>query len=120
MSNVYRFPNKKPIFQNARINIASRLPNAAAKAASRRLWGFIRPVLFILLCWLRWPIVGVFRLISGPALLFCFVGYFLLPAAHKWEILSFSAGLSLASFVLGFLFDSLLVKLSPDNFYFER
>jgi hypothetical protein len=123
-NNIVIFPNKKPGFQfKNRINVSSRLPRTnTVMAVSRRMWEVLRPVLFILLYWLRMPVVGFFRLISGPALFFCFVGYFMFPDGHphKWGVLSFLAGLSLAAFVLSFLFDSLLVSLSPDNFFIER
>jgi hypothetical protein len=118
MTNVYQFPGKKSVVQAIRVK--SLAEPRVKMIVSGWLWSATRSMLFILLYWLRIPVVGFFRLISGPLLLFCFVGYFLLPPAHKWEILAFSAGLSLSSFVLAFLFDCLLAKLSPDNFLIER
>ena len=121
MSNIVRFPKRPEAPQTAEldtdsIKAAVRLPRPSPPALLAWLWRLLRLPLFLVLYWLRLPIVAVCNLISRPALLAFMGGFFLIPAAspHRHIVWVFG-GVSLAAFALGWLYDSLLLALAPEG-----
>lgn len=77
------------------------------------LFGSMRTVLFLVLYWLRLPVVIVARLISVP-MLFAFL--FSLWAFPERHVMVITLGVtSFAAFALMWLYDSLLMLLSPTD-----
>lgn len=77
------------------------------------LWAVVRMPLFMVLMWLRAPVLIMFNLLGSLASL-CFV-FGLLFFREKHSILWSLGGMSFAAFALRWAYDSLLLWLSPEE-----
>lgn len=96
------------------IKAAIRWPRPNPLGVLAWLYRAGRVLLFFVLYWLRPIIVGLSNLISSVTLLGFLVDFFLVPADAPIRGLVWSiAGVSLATFVFGRLFDFFLFSLAP-------
>jgi len=77
------------------------------------LWSLVRVPLFLVLYWLRLPVMLVCRLISVPALLAFLFSLYAFPDKHTM-VTGFGV-LSFGAFVALWLYDTLLLWLSPHD-----
>ncbi|MGZ8238726.1 MAG: hypothetical protein ACXWTY_12740 [Methylobacter sp.] len=88
------------------------------KAVFSWLWLVVRYPLFLVLYWLRLPVMMVCNLVSVPLLLAFLFGLFALP---EYRSMVLGAGcMSFVAFALNWAYDSLLVWISPDNMFINR
>jgi hypothetical protein len=73
-----------------------------------------RYIVFLILLWLRLPIRFVLMLIAVPALIGLPIMWLGLTGPHKGGLMATVAGVSFAAFVLTWLYDTLLLRLSPE------
>ncbi len=77
------------------------------------LWRMTRALVFLVLYWLRWPAVLVASLISGPTLVAFLFALWAFPEHHTMVV---ALGVtSFAAFALQWLYDGLLLWLSPNE-----
>lgn len=121
MSNIVRFPKRPEAPQTAEldadsIKAAVRPPRPSLPALLAWLWRLLRLPLFLVLYWLRLPIVAVCNLTSGPAFMAFLAGLFLIDAGSPHRpIVWFLGGVSFVAVSLGWLYDSLLLALAPEG-----
>lgn len=77
------------------------------------LWSIVRVPLFLVLYWLRLPVVLVCRLVSVPALLAFLFSLYAFPDKHAM-VTGFGV-LSFGAFVTLWLYDTMLMWLSPQG-----
>ena len=77
------------------------------------LWSIVRVPLFLVLYWLRLPVVLVCRLVSVPALLAFLFSLYAFPDKHAM-VTGFGV-LSFGAFVALWLYDTMLMWLSPQG-----
>ena len=121
MGIIVRFPKRPEGPQPAEldadsIKAAIRPPYPTLPGLLAWLWRLLRLPLFLVLYWLRLPIVGLCNLVSVPAFLAFLAGFFFIDAAsqHRPMVWAFG-GFSFAAFALGWLYDSLLLALAPEG-----
>lgn len=121
MGNIVRFPKQPeghpPTELDAdSIKAALRPPRSTLPGLLAWLWRVLRLPLFLVLYWLRLPIVGLCNLVSAPAMLAFFAGFFLIPSDEPIRgLVWFVGGVSLAAFALAWFYDSLLLALAPEG-----
>jgi len=121
MGNIVRFPKRPEGPQPAELDADSikatiRPPRPTLPGLLAWLWRLLRLPLFLVLYWLRLPIVGLCNLISVPALLAFLAGLFFLDASSTHRpIVWFLGGVSFTAVSLGWLYDSLLLALAPEG-----
>lgn len=121
MGNVVRFPKRPEGPQPAEldadsIRAAIRPPRPPLPGLLAWLWHLLRLPLFLVLYWLRLPIVGLCNLVSVPALLAFLAGLILLPSDEPLRgLVWFVGGVGLSAFALAWFYDSLLLALAPDG-----
>jgi hypothetical protein len=76
----------------------------------------LRPPLFLVLYWLRLPVMLVCNLVSVPALLAFLVGLWAFPE-HRPMVWGVGA-ISFAAFALRWAYDALLMRLAPRDVTF--
>ena len=118
MSNIVKFPNdKEPGQQPAEVEPERvRAPPTRHNQPSvvwARLWTIVRVPLFLVLYWLRAPVMLVCNMISFPLLLMWLFSWLVWPerTVMVWGF----AAISFGAFVVIWLYDSLLMALSPDD-----
>lgn len=121
MGNIIRFPKRPEGPHPAELNANSfkatiRPPRPTLPGLLAWLWRLLRLPLFLILYWLRLPIVGLCNLASVPALLAFLAGFIFIDAAslHRPIVWAFG-GLSFAAFALGWFYDSILMALAPEG-----
>lgn len=121
MGNIVKFPKRPEGPQPAELDADSlkaaiRPPRPTLPGLLAWLWRLLRLPLFLVLYWLRTPIVALLRLVSGPALL-CFLGgFFLLDVEHRHIVWVFGA-VSFTTAALAWFYDSLLLALAPEGVF---
>ncbi|ENO90949.1 inner membrane protein [Thauera sp. 28] len=122
MGNIIKFP-KRPDDEAAEldaegIRAAIRPPRPTPAAVLAWLWRLLRLPLFLVLYWLRMPIVGLCRLVSGPALLCFLAGFFFFgsDSPHRHIVWVFG-GVSFTAAALAWFYDSLLLALAPEGVF---
>lgn len=117
MSNVRMFPKAKRPVPVADIDV-NRIKAAMPKGVSvlgvfSWVWFLVRLPLFLVLYWLRLPVVFICNLISVPALLAWLFTLYAIPdkPLMHWLI----GGLSFTAFVVSWFYDYILVALSPQD-----
>jgi hypothetical protein len=97
------------------VKVSKRIRSGLVDVLSR-LWALLRLPLFLVLCWLRGPVRAICNLVSFPCLLAFLAGFCLIAdtSPHRAVVWIFG-GVSFAAFVIGWLYDSLLMRLSPDR-----
>lgn len=118
MSNVVKFPKTKrpmPIFDINLVNtVKEKIPkNFSVKGALTWLWCAVRLPIFLIMYWLRLPIVFICNLVSIPMLFAWLFAWYAFPdkAAMVWGF----GAVSFAAFVVGWIYDFLLMALSPQD-----
>lgn len=102
MTKIVKFPKER-----------RALPTDPGTVTVRRVCGVLRTPLFLALYWLRLPVLMVCKLFSGPLLLAFLAGLIFFP---DYRHIAFTAGaVSFGAFVVQWLYDSLLLRLSPDE-----
>lgn len=121
MSNIVRFPKRPEAPQTAEldadsIKAAVRLPRPSLPALLAWLWRLLRLPLFLVLYWLRLPVLMVCNLVSVPAMLAFLAGLWLSSHAPQYRPMVWGiGGVSFAAFLLHWAYDSLLMWLAPDG-----
>ncbi len=92
-------------------------PAGAGNAAARGALGALRYVVFLLLYWVRGPLRFLLGLVAGGSLLVAPILWFGLSSPNKVEILASVAAAGFAAFVLMWIYDSLLLRLSPEPIF---
>lgn len=123
MGNIVRFPKRpegpQPVELDAdSIKAAIRPPRPTLPGLLAWLWRLLRLPLFLVLYWLRLPIVGLCNLISVPALLAFMAGFFFIAgdSPHR-PIVWLLGGVSFTAFSLGWFYDSILLALAPEGVF---
>lgn len=80
-----------------------------------------RYVVFFPLMWLRVLVVGLSGLVGGLCLLGAVLGFFLIPDdyANRVSVLWTLLGVSFGSFILSWVYDGLLLWLSPEPIFLD-
>lgn len=81
--------------------------------------GFFRHLVFLVLMWLRGPIRFFLGLVGVPAMLAIPLVGLGLESPQKTEIVLGLVALSFGAFVLRWLYDSMLIWLSPEPVFFN-
>ena len=80
------------------------------------LWRLLRLPLFLVLYWLRQPIVGLCNLVFAPVLLAFLAGVVFIDAASAHRPVVWAFGdLSFAACALARLYDLILMVLAPED-----
>lgn len=115
MGNIVRFPRSKRALPVPELDVEEiRKPRAAtAKAVFVWLFRVLRLFVFWVMYWLRLPVIGVCNLVSVPTLLAWLFSLYAFPdkTAMVWGfgIVSFTA------FVVSWVYDFILMMLSPQD-----
>jgi hypothetical protein len=119
---VVNFPKSKQPLPGRHLNV-DKIKEVTPEASRIKLvfvwlWVAVRFPLFLVLYWLRLPILTVCNLISVPGLFAFLFGLYALPEYRSmvWEI----GCISFAAFALHWAYDSLLIWLSPNDVIFTR
>ncbi len=116
MSNIVKFPKRLARPAPEQIEAASADEMPPHRSTLAKVGRILRTPLFLVLYWLRLPVLMVCRVVSVP-LLFAFLAglYFFPDHRHMaWA----AAGVSFAAFVMQWLYDWLLMRLSPEGLFF--
>ena len=118
MSKILKFPERpqeqRCIEVDADSIEAEIQPHAMRAGVLAWLFGMVRLVLFLVLYWLRFPVMMVCNLVSVPALLAFLFGLWFSHHAPQYRAMVWGiGGLSFAAFLMRFAYDSLLMWLSP-------
>jgi len=93
---------------------ATHHARAALRATGVGVLRMIRYVAFLLLLWVRRPIRFLLMLIGVPALIALPIMWLgLTHAPHKGAMMATVAGVSFGAFLLSWLYDTRLLRLSP-------
>lgn len=118
MSNVVKFPKAKrsmPAFDISLINTAKEaIPrNSTVRGMLAWLWCVVRLPVFLVMYWLRLPIIFLCNLISIPMLMAWLFAWYAFPdkTAMVWGF----CFVSFTAFVIGWIYDFLLMALSPQE-----
>lgn len=117
MSNVVKFPKTNGAFSSASLSIAKikeAMPKGSAiKTVLSWMWLIVRLPVFLILYWLRLPIVLLCNLISIPMMFAWLFAWYAFPekTAMVWGF----AVISLLCFVISWTYDFILMALSPQE-----
>lgn len=121
MGNIVKFPNgvavpaaatDEPDHQGA-----AQRQRAGFLGVLLRLLSLLRLPLFLVLYWLRFPVLMVCNFVFVPALLAFLAGLWLSHHVPQYRAMVWGVGgLSFAAFVLRWAYDSLLIWLAPADF----
>jgi hypothetical protein len=117
MSNIVKFPKAKQVAPPIQVNTerikAPMPPGATVTTVLKWMWLIVRVPLFLVLYWLRMPVILVCNFISVPLLFAWLFAWYAFPekTAMVWGF----AALSLAAFVVMWLYDIVLMLLSPQE-----
>lgn len=119
MSNIVKFPkdNGQEEKYSPAINmdkIKSAMPKASTvKGVLSWVWLIIRLPLFLVMYWLRLPIIFLCNIISIPLLLCWLFAWYAFPdkTAMVWSF----GTVSFLAFVIGWTYDFILMALSPQD-----
>lgn len=123
MGNIVKFPKRSEGPQPAELDVdadslkaAIRPPRPTLPGLLAWLWRLLRLPLFLVLYWLRLPIVGLCNLVSVPALLAFLAGFFFFgsDSPHRHIVWVFG-GVSFTAAALAWFYDSLLLALAPEG-----
>jgi hypothetical protein len=120
MSNIVKFPpqpqEQRGIEQDGDSMEGANQSRSKLAGVLAWLWAVVRLPLFLVLYWLRGPVVFLCNLVAGPALLGFLFGLYFLPQhrAMVWGV----GGMSFAAFAMRWAYDSLLMWLSLDRLVF--
>lgn len=115
MTKVVKFP--LPEESASRLNaVAARVtsaiaPTALAMVALRWLMRTLRLLAFLILCWLRLPVIFLMDLISIPSLFAWLFSLYAFPDKHAM-IWGFGI-VSFAAFTARWLYDAILMAIAP-------
>lgn len=118
MGKVFKFPGVETIDVQQPDQVASQLKASmpsrfTAGAVALFVVKTLRVALFLVMYWLRMPIVGICNLISVPLLLAFLFVWFAFP--DKTNMLIGFGVLSFTTFVMAWLYDFILMMLSPQS-----
>ena len=119
MANIIKFPKEKGSapqqieVKPARVREA-QAQHDAPSAAWGWLWMIVRVPLFLVLYWLRAPVMFLCEIIWLPSLLIWIFLLFVWPEKNAVVVWGFAV-ISFSTCVLMWLYDSLLMALSPQD-----
>lgn len=120
MSNVLKFPKKfqgPPVERLKRIDLAGLKAAAPSRATLRGVLGFawmlVRLPLFLVLYWLRLPVMLVCNFVSIPALAAFLFAWYAWPDKTRM-VVAFGV-VSFIAFVVLWTYDYVLMALSPQD-----
>lgn len=125
MGNIVKFPTREEAPAHAELNAGAIEADEPPRTAQggRLAWPLraLRLPVYLVLYWLRLPVMVVCNLVSVPGLLAFLAGLFLIDAASPHRpIVWFLGGMSFAAFVIGWLYDALLTNLAPEGLDIPR
>jgi hypothetical protein len=98
-------------------NVATRVHSADKRAVGVGVlyWvlGAVRVSVFVVMYWLRFPIVSLCNWVATPCLLAWLFSWYAFP--EKTQMVWSFAGMSLAAFAVAWLYDVVLMALSPQD-----
>lgn len=118
-NNVVKFPNaKRPLPVDAESDDLTEDELNDGRAPLRRgvlgwAWFGIRYVLFIVMYWLRIPVVGICNMISFPLLLVFLFSLYAFP--EQTQMVTLFGITSFLAFVVAWAYDFILMALSPQD-----
>lgn len=119
MSNVVKFPKAKrglPALDldAAKIKAKAAMPKAATiKGVLAWLLLLVRVPVFLVMYWLRLPVMFVCNLVSVPMLLAWLFSLYAFPDKHAM-VWGFGI-VSFAAFVMGWMYDFILMAIAPQD-----
>jgi hypothetical protein len=117
MSNVLKFPKAKPSLPALDLDadkIKAAMPRGATvKAAFAWLWLIVRLPVFLVMYWLRLPVIFVCNLVSIPMLLAWLFALYAFPDKHAM-VWGFGT-ISFVAFLIAWTYDFILMALSPQD-----
>lgn len=117
MSNVLKFPKTKrslPAFDINSPKIKAMFPKGStAKSILVWVWLIVRLPVFLLMYWLRLPVIFLCNLISFPMLLLWLFALYAFPDKHSM-VWGFGT-ISFLAFVIGWTYDFILMAISPQD-----
>jgi hypothetical protein len=117
MTNIVTFPKRKRVNPALAFDVGkfkSAMPRAATvRGMSAWLWLVVRLPLFLVMYWLRLPVIFLCNLVSIPMLLAWLFSLYAFPdkTAMVWGF----GIVSLAAFVIGWVYDFVLMAISPQD-----
>ncbi|CAG1004614.1 hypothetical protein MTYP_03187 [Methylophilaceae bacterium] len=117
MKNVVKFPKAKrplPALDRDATKIKAAMPRASTvKSVLVWLWFVVRLPVFLLMYWLRLPIIFLCNIISFPMLLAWLFAWYAFPdkTAMVWGF----ATVSFLAFLIGWTYDFILMAISPQD-----
>lgn len=119
MSNIVKFPNEKkddkrilPVL--SLVKIKSSMPNGSTvKSVLSWIWLIVRLPVFLVMYWLRLPVIFICNLISIPLLLCWLFAWYAFPdkTAMVWGF----GTVSFIAFVVAWTYDFILMAISPQD-----
>lgn len=117
MDNVVKFPKPKKALPALDLNVdsikASMPQGATVKAALAWAWLILRLPVFLVLYWLRLPVIFLCNLVSIPMLLAWLFAWYAFP--DKTTMVWGFGMVSFLAFVIAWVYDFVLVALSPQE-----
>lgn len=117
MNNVLKFPKAKQSLPALDINsdkIKAKLPKGSTvKAVLAWTWLIVRLPVFLLMYWLRLPVIFLCNLVSIPMLLLWLFALYAFPDKHAM-VWGFGT-ISFLAFVIGWTYDFILMAISPQD-----
>lgn len=120
MGKIVRFPKASSAPRAGELDAgqikAVSLPRVSLAGVQAKLWAVVRLPLFLVLYWLRGPVLAMCNLVSVPCLLAFLAGFWLIAdtSPHR-SIVWFFGSVSFSAFTIVWLYDSLLMRLSPER-----
>lgn len=120
MGKIVRFPKTTSAPRAGELDAgrikAVSLPRVSLAGVLAKLWAVVRLPLFLVLYWLRGPVLFVCNLVSVFGLLAFLVGLWISSKAPQYSSMVWGVGgMSFAAFVFLWGYDSLLLRLAPDG-----
>jgi len=117
MTNVVKFPKGKgsaPEFNLDAEKIKSAMPKVSTiKGVLFWVWFAVRLPVFLVLYWLRFPVMFLCNIISIPMMLAWLFAWYAFP--DKTTMVWGFATVSLLAFVIGWTYDFILMAISPQD-----
>jgi hypothetical protein len=98
---------------------AVSLPRVSLAGVLAKLWAVVRLPLFLVLYWLRGPVLFVCNLVSVFGFLTFLVGLWISSKEPQYRSMVWGVGgMSFGAFAVRWAYDAMLMRLSPDTLIF--
>lgn len=118
MSNIVKFPKTKRSTLTCNVNLVKEIKNklpqyGKIKGVFLLIWGAVRFPVFLVMYWLRLPIVSLCHLLSIPMLMAWLFAWYAFP--DKTSMIWGFCLVSFTAFVVAWTYDFVLMALSPQD-----